>query len=249
MKKRFSFLGVVLISFLVLSTIAAFPVESYDAEDLSRFIVEDDTEEDIVPKDPELNYINTETLMRLMSHVSPTSTMRESYDEYMPEWGFVVVDSRPEGRYDEGHINGAINIPDGQFEESAHLLPDDKEKKLIFYCGGLHCPLSANSARKAMEMGYQNVYVYQEGTPAWREAGNYFTTTAEHLETLIGDDAVSDPARKPYMIIDSRPYNSYFNEHIPNSVSMDVDIFKEKYKGAMPRDKDIEIIVYCGGFQ
>ncbi|MCK8825471.1 rhodanese-like domain-containing protein [Fuchsiella alkaliacetigena] len=247
MKKRSLFLCLALIAALVLSSSLA--IASVEAYDLSRFIVEDVEEEDIVPKDPELEYINTETLMTLMSHVSPTCTDRASYDEYMPEWDFVIVDSRPESAYNEGHINGAINIPDAEFEARSDLLPEDKDKKIIFYCGGLHCPLSADSARKAEELGYTNVHVYQEGVEYWRAAGNYFTTTAEHVEELIGDSVVSDESRKPYLLVDTRAYSAYFSEHIPHSISMDVQIFKEKYKGLIPRDKDIEIITYCGGFQ
>jgi len=55
-----------------------------------------------------------------------------------PEKGnFVLVDSRPASRYLEGHIPGAISIPDPEFEKHVDKLPKDMNKLLIFYCAGV----------------------------------------------------------------------------------------------------------------
>ena len=49
----------------------------------------------------------------------------------------MIIDSRPtKKRYDKGHIPMAVNIPDSQFEKYKHLLPEDKNTLLIFYCQG-----------------------------------------------------------------------------------------------------------------
>ena len=62
----------------------------------------------------------------------------------------VLVDSRPrEGKYDQGHIPTAINIPDTNFEKMANLLPEKKDALIVFYCGGFDCKLSHKSASKA----------------------------------------------------------------------------------------------------
>ena len=67
-----------------------------------------------------------------------------------PKKGVVIIDSRPAARqYDPGHIPGAINIPDSQFDKLVDKLPADKATLLLFYCGGLECMLSHNSAFKA----------------------------------------------------------------------------------------------------
>jgi hypothetical protein len=48
-----------------------------------------------------------------------------------------LVDARPELRYNQGHLPGAINIPVPMLkEQKAKVLPKDKNKLLIFYCGG-----------------------------------------------------------------------------------------------------------------
>jgi hypothetical protein len=54
-----------------------------------------------------------------------------------PEKGnFVLVDTRPTSRYLEGHIPGAISIPDTEFERHVENLPKDLNKLIIFYSLG-----------------------------------------------------------------------------------------------------------------
>ncbi len=51
---------------------------------------------------------------------------------------FLLVDSRPKPRYLEGHIPGAVSQPNDKFEElKATVLPAEKDKLVIFYCGGV----------------------------------------------------------------------------------------------------------------
>ncbi|WP_052465024.1 rhodanese-like domain-containing protein [Geoalkalibacter subterraneus] len=51
--------------------------------------------------------------------------------------GYYLVDSRPAQRYAEGHIPTAVSIPVPRLEKTgAMLLPEDKDRLLIFYCGG-----------------------------------------------------------------------------------------------------------------
>lgn len=50
--------------------------------------------------------------------------------------GFALVDARPAPKFNEGHIPGAINIYDAQFDKNIAKLPEDKGKLLIFYCAG-----------------------------------------------------------------------------------------------------------------
>lgn len=49
---------------------------------------------------------------------------------------FTIVDARPGKLFVTGHIPGAISIYDAQFEKNIGKLPKNKEKLLVFYCGG-----------------------------------------------------------------------------------------------------------------
>lgn len=52
----------------------------------------------------------------------------------------LVIDSRPNVRYAESHIPGAISVPYSELvklgDEGAKLLEKYKDRQLIFYCGG-----------------------------------------------------------------------------------------------------------------
>ena len=81
---------------------------------------------------------------------------------------YALVDSRPKRVADkDGMIPTAINISDSEFDKHTDKLPADKATELIFYCGGLECPLSPNSAAKARKLGYTNVKTYALGHPDW----------------------------------------------------------------------------------
>jgi rhodanese-related sulfurtransferase len=66
--------------------------------------------------------------------VVEASYVKKQIDSKSP---VVLVDSRPKKtKYDQGHIPGAISIPDNEFEALKGNLPQDKNTPLIFYCEG-----------------------------------------------------------------------------------------------------------------
>lgn len=81
---------------------------------------------------------------------------------------YMLVDSRPKRVVDkDGMIPTALHISDSEFDKHTDKLPADKATELIFYCGGLECVLSRNSAEKARKLGYTNVKTYALGHPDW----------------------------------------------------------------------------------
>jgi hypothetical protein len=53
------------------------------------------------------------------------------------EGGYTLIDARPGGAYISGHIPTAISLPFGKFaDECITVLPQDKDRLLVFYCGG-----------------------------------------------------------------------------------------------------------------
>jgi hypothetical protein len=51
--------------------------------------------------------------------------------------GYTLVDSRPGGKFKEGHIPTAISIPFPMMKKLKDKLPKDKNQLLIFYCQGM----------------------------------------------------------------------------------------------------------------
>lgn len=76
-------------------------------------------------RDPSLsqNQIDAATLSSLLSDTQDVV-------------GYTLIDSRPAAAYENGHIEGAISIYDGEFDNSLAKLPHDKEQLIVFYCDG-----------------------------------------------------------------------------------------------------------------
>ncbi|MBL8478873.1 MAG: rhodanese-like domain-containing protein [Sterolibacteriaceae bacterium] len=159
-----------------------------------------------------------------------------------PKKGVVIIDSRPAARqYDPGHIPGAINIPDSQFDKLVDKLPADKATLLLFYCGGLECMLSHNSAFKAEKLGYTNIKVYPAGSPEWKAKGGPISVSAAYVKKLMDEKAA-------YALIDARPKRVADKGMIPTAINISDTEF-DKHVDKLPTDKATPLIFYCGGLE
>ena len=167
--------------------------------------------------------------------------MRQNVDIPLKK-GVMIIDSRPAARqYDPGHIPGAANIPDSQFDKHVDKLPADKSTLLLFYCGGLECMLSHNSAFKAEKLGHTNIRVYAAGSPDWKAKGGQVSVSAAHVKKLIDEKA-------PYVLVDARPKRVAEKGMIPTALNIsDTDFDKNIDK--LPADKATPLIYYCGGME
>jgi len=156
--------------------------------------------------------------------------------------GVMIIDSRPAARqYDPGHISGAVNIPDSQFDKQLAKLPEDKATLLLFYCGGFECMLSHNSAFKAEKLGYSNIKVYPAGMPDWKAKGGPVSVSTAHIKKLMDDKAA-------YALIDARPKRLAEKGMIPTALNISDTEF-DKNVDKLPADKATPLIYYCGGFE
>lgn len=79
-----------------------------------------------------------------------------------------IGDARPKGKYDIGHIPTSKATPSNKLKANLNWLPKDKDTLVVFYCGGVTCPLSPNALKIAKQNGYTNVKAYVDGFPAWK---------------------------------------------------------------------------------
>lgn len=80
-----------------------------------------------------------------------------------------VYDANSKESYEKNHVPTAKWVPDGVV--TAEILPEDKSKELIFYCGGPKCMASHEAANQAANLGWTNVAVMPEGISGWVSAG------------------------------------------------------------------------------
>ena len=156
----------------------------------------------------------------------------------------MIIDARPKrAKYDRGHIPMAVSIPHSKFDKMIDKLPAEKDVVLIYYCGGVTCKLSHESARKAEKLGYTNVRVFAEGYPAWlKVAGNYPSVSEVWVKKQIDKNA-------EMVLIDSRPKRKKYDKgHISGAVSIPDSQFK-KLTDQLPEDKGTLLVFYCGGLK
>ena len=71
------------------------------------------------------------------------------------EEGYILLDVRTQEEYDQGHIPGAILIPDTEIKAKAEEVLTDKDQLILVYCrSGRRSKLAAEVL---VELGYTNI--------------------------------------------------------------------------------------------
>ncbi len=65
----------------------------------------------------------------------------------------VLIDVRPRGEYDAGHIPGAISIPMKEMEKRMKSIP--RSKDVFAYCRGRYCVLSHEAVKSLRKKGFR----------------------------------------------------------------------------------------------
>jgi 3-mercaptopyruvate sulfurtransferase SseA len=93
---------------------------------------------------------------------------KELYDQ-----GVVFVDARDDEEFNEGHIRGARHIEYEHAERQweAAMRGVDPGSPVVVYCNGEGCNSSQLVADALRNVGFQKVFVFFGGWPAWSAAG------------------------------------------------------------------------------
>ncbi len=147
--------------------------------------------------------------------------------------------------FDNLHIEDSVNI---QMEDLQASLPEDKSRKLVFYCLGLKCVASWRAAGKAVALGYKNVYAFRAGLPGWTAAG-YPTVTIEKLPDVdVKKISVSALANKlandPVVLVDINLTVDARKFYIDHAKRIHIPL-GELHLRASKLDPDKQIIVMC----
>lgn len=81
--------------------------------------------------------------------------------EEMQNQGAVIVDVRSEQEFKEGHIEGAISIPEYEIKKRAKKEIPDLGQTIVVYCGTGH--RSKRTQKLLEKMGYSQVYNLENG--------------------------------------------------------------------------------------
>ena len=104
------------------------------------------------------------------------------------EKGWILLDVRTEEEYDEGHIPGAVNLPNEDIgTDEPELLPD-KEQVILVYCRSGR--RSKEAAGKLAALGYTRVLEFG-GIMTW--TGEIVSTEEEEYDDPFLASDYSDP--------------------------------------------------------
>lgn len=151
----------------------------------------------------------------------------------------ILIDARPEAKYQRGTIPSSLNINDTNFQEDYKQLSSiDKNKELIVFCGGYSCAKSPIVADLLMKKGHKNVKVYSAGEPQWAKK-SYL-----EIDTIVAKVYFENNSA---LFVDARPHAKFLQESIVGSISIP-DTNLDKLIGRFPIDKDEKVVVFCAGY-
>lgn len=149
----------------------------------------------------------------------------------------LIVDTRPESIYDEGHIPGAVSMPFYAFERMRdRVLPRERGALVVFYSSDETSMMSPVSATKAEDLGYTNLKVFQPGMPAWKQDGGLVVSEPQYVLEMMRKNV-------PHVLVDLRDKRDAKTSHIPGAVNIPA---KElgKYKKKFPAETDAPVVLY-----
>lgn len=85
----------------------------------------------------------------------------------------LFVDARDPAEFAEGHIPGALLVPEEAMLTGleAAVAGLDKAAPMVVYCGNLACPKSKDLAKALEQIGFTAVSVMPEGFEGWKAVG------------------------------------------------------------------------------
>lgn len=97
----------------------------------------------------------------------------EAVLQHLNEGTGIIIDARDPADYEAGHILGAMNVPESNFEqefaELRTMLP--KDQLYIVYCSGGACSQSHEVLARMHELGFEKLAIYEGGWQDWQENG------------------------------------------------------------------------------
>jgi rhodanese-related sulfurtransferase len=87
------------------------------------------------------------------------------------------LDARRSEDYQDGHVADAWNVPIWEADAPARITEFEARTNpgprapIVIYCAGGDCEDSRLLARKLVDLGYRNLFIYRDGFPDWVKHG------------------------------------------------------------------------------
>jgi rhodanese-related sulfurtransferase len=158
----------------------------------------------------------------------------------------LLIDTRAEESYARGHLPGAVNLPGPLFDkDQIPGLPENRSLMLIPYCSGGHCGIAEYVGERLLDLGYQNVYVYDEGAQGWLERGqNLVTKKQEDSPALaMADFGALLATGAALQLVDARSAVDFAKQTSPGGRNLPPDQCRPGAKN-LPAAQDQPVVVF-----
>jgi rhodanese-related sulfurtransferase len=107
----------------------------------------------------------------------------------------VVVDTRSQAAWDQGHIPGAIHLPGNQITNRAAEVVPNRDADVVVYCWGPGCNGSTRAALVLSRLGYSRVRELIGGFEYWAREGLGIETSTGRTRRPVDDLTAPVPAQ------------------------------------------------------
>lgn len=137
----------------------------------------------------------------------------------MKEKNAAVIDTMGYLECMDHRIPGSQCIALEELDTKLPISIPDKKQSIVFYCESDRCPRAGLAYEKAKLLGYENIYVLEDGLVAWKRAGHEVETIqrvkrapvvsvkSAKLETILKE-------KKDLFILDIRSEDAFKANHI-----------------------------------
>ena len=94
----------------------------------------------------------------------------DDFKKIVADKSAVIIDANGASTYEKGHVPGAVSFASTE-GKLASVLPADKNKLIVAYCGGTMCSAWEAAAKEAKQLGYTNIKHFKGGIKGWSDAG------------------------------------------------------------------------------
>ena len=104
--------------------------------------------------------------------VSGATTVDAAGAKAQFDQGALFVDVRSDKDWAAGRIPDAVHLElKGNYNEAVLAAEVGKDEPVVIYCNGESCLRSSDASAQAVGWGFQKVYYFRDGLPAWQAAG------------------------------------------------------------------------------
>jgi len=163
----------------------------------------------------------------------------------MKEKNAAVIDTMSYLECMDHRIPGSQCIALEELDKKLSVSIPDKKQSIVFYCESDRCPRAGLAYEKAKLLGYENIYVLEDGLVAWKRAG-YEVETLQRIKrapVVSVKSAKLDvfiKEKKDLFILDIRSEDAYKANHIDGTKNIP---FYMLHKKLSEIPKNVSVIV------